>query len=73
MQLTRSGAIGALTAAAAMPWLRAADAQALATVRVAVLPLENAAEPWYGAELGAFAQSSLAVASQILQSPAARA
>ena len=62
--LTRSASIGALGAFAAAP--RLVRAQALESLRIALVPVENAAQVYYARDLGSFAKAGLDVDVQPL-------
>jgi NitT/TauT family transport system substrate-binding protein len=68
MHLTRKRAVRVLAAAATVPWwMDAARAQAPATIRAAMIPIESAAGIYYARENGYFSKAGLDV--QIAQNP----
>lgn len=68
MRLTRLRAVHAIAAAATSPWwIDAAQAQAPATIRAAMIPIEPASSIYYAAANGFFAKAGLDV--QITQNP----
>lgn len=66
--LTRRRAAALLAGALAAPVPRPARAQTAAKLQVAVVPVEAAAEAWYGKDAGFFAKAGLDVDVQALQS-----
>jgi NitT/TauT family transport system substrate-binding protein len=72
MRLTRLRAVHAIAAAATSPWwIDTARAQALATVRAALIPIEPASSIYYAQTNGFFSKAGLDV--QITQNPSSPA